>query len=93
MVGPFRRRETAKSAVEQRGVTVNLACEAPRISLDCYRYVAKGDPQNEQIAHWLVRLTDNSRNWGFERCYLYLCNVKGFEWNHKWVYRIYRELG
>jgi len=29
---------------------------------------------------------------GFGLCYLYLRNVKGFQWNHKRVYRIYREL-
>jgi putative transposase len=33
----------AKSAVEQRSITVKLACEAFRISQDCYRYVAKDD--------------------------------------------------
>ena len=82
----------AKSAVEQRGITVKLACEAFRISQDCYRYVAKGESQNELIAHWLVALTDNNRNWGFGLCFLYLRNVKGFVWNHKRVYRIYREL-
>jgi len=32
-----------------------------------------------QIAHWLAALTDNNRDWGFG-------------WNHKRVYRIYREL-
>ena len=81
-----------KSAVEQRGITVKLACDALRISQDCYRYAAKGDSQNELIAQWLVALTDNNRNWGFGLCFLYLRNVKGFGWNHKRVYRIYREL-
>ena len=48
--------------------------------------------ENERIADWLIRLTDNQRNWGFWLCYLYLRNVKGYLWNHKRVYRIYREL-
>ncbi len=29
---------------------------------------------------------------GFGLCFLYLRNVKGFKWNHKRVYRIYKEL-
>ncbi len=29
---------------------------------------------------------------GFGLCFLYLRNIKGFGWNHKRVYRIYREL-
>lgn len=29
---------------------------------------------------------------GLGLCYLYLCNVKGFKWNHKRVYRICQEL-
>ncbi len=37
-------------------------------------------------------MTDNNRSWGFELCYLYLRNVKNFKWNHKRIYRIYREL-
>jgi putative transposase len=46
------------------------------------------------MTKWLIgfRLTDNHRNWGFGLCYLYLRNVKGFRWNHKRVYRIYKEL-
>lgn len=46
----------------------------------------------KKIAEWLVRLTDNQRNWGFGLCFLYLRNVTGFGWNHKRVYRIYCEL-
>jgi len=37
-------------------------------------------------------LTQHQRNWGFGLCFLYLRNVKGFGWNHKRVYRIYRLL-
>ena len=44
------------------------------------------------LANWLIKLTDNHRSWGFGLCYLYLRNVKGFKWNHKRVYRIYKEL-
>ncbi len=40
----------------------------------------------------MIRLTDNHRSWSFGLCYLYLHNVKGFEWNHKRVYQIYKEL-
>lgn len=39
-----------------------------------------------------MRLTQNNRNWGFGLCFLYLRNVKGFCWNHKRVYRVYKEL-
>ena len=79
-------------AVAQHGVTINLACTAFGISETCYRYQAKRQAENEEIANWLDRLTDNNRNWGFGRCYLYLRNVKGFGWNHKRIYRIYRAL-
>ena len=47
--------------------------------------------ENLRIADWLTRLTYNQRNWGFGLCFLHLCNVKGLDWNHKRVYRIYRE--
>lgn len=40
----------------------------------------------------LIRLTDNNRSWGFGLSYLYLRNVKKYPWNHKRIYRIYREL-
>jgi putative transposase len=62
------------------------------ISQTCYRYQAKRSSENSEIADWLIRLTGNQRNWGFGLCFLYLRNVKGFGWNHKRVYRIYRAL-
>ncbi len=82
----------AKAAVAKYDVPISLACRAFGISETCYRYDAKRQEENDEIANWLVRLTDNNRNWGFGLCYLYLRNVKEKRWNHKRVYRIYREL-
>lgn len=82
----------AQEAVEQHGVSMRLACQAFVISETCYRYQPKLSGENAEIADWLIRLTHNQRNWGFGLCFLYLRNVKGFPWNHKRVYRIYREL-
>jgi len=92
VVKPSLRREMAKRAVMEKGITVRLACRAFGISESCYRYEPKLSEENEKIADWLIRLTHNQRNWGFGLCFLYLRNVKGFGWNHKRVYRIYREL-
>jgi len=92
VVKPSRRREMAKQSVADRGISIRLACDLFHVSQTCYRYEARQNAKNEQIAQWLVRLTDNKRNWGFGLCFLYLRNVKGFKWNHKRVYRIYREL-
>ena len=82
----------AKTAVERDGISVQLACKTFGISETCYRYEAKLSSENQQIADWLLRLTTTHKRWGFGLCFLYLRNVKGYRWNHKRVYRIYREL-
>lgn len=92
MVKPARRRELAHKAVTERSLSIRLACRAFNISERCYRYHPKLSGENEEIADWLLRLTQWQRNWGFGLCFLYLRNVKGYGWNHKRVYRIYREL-
>ena len=92
MVKPSQRREVAKWAVETRGASIRQACVDFTISQTCFRYQAKLVDKNAVVADWLVRLTHNQRNWGFGLCFLYLRNVQNFTWNHKRVYRIYREL-
>ena len=82
----------AVNAVKTKHVSVALACRTFQISETCYRYERKFDDENAEIADWLVRLTANRKTWGFGLCFLYLRNVKGYEWNHKRVYRIYCEL-
>src|SRR3546814_122418 len=87
-----RRRHTRCALVTGSSDVCSSDLDAFSISEKCYRYQAKLSSANQQIADWLLRLTHNQRNWGFGLCYLYLRNVKGFKWNHKRIYRIYREL-
>lgn len=82
----------AQRAVEKHGISIRLACSVFDVSESCYRYQSKLNGENAIIADWLLRLTTTHRRWGFGLCFLYLRNVQGFGWNHKRVYRIYREL-
>jgi putative transposase len=92
MVKPSRRREMAQHAVADRGLSIRVACAAFSISETCYRYQPKLSDENAEIADWLVQLTHNQKDWGFGLCRDYLRNVKGFDWNHKRIRRIYCEL-
>ena len=92
MIRPANRRALAEKAVATRGVSIALACRAFEVSETCYRYSPKLDDENEQIADLLLGLTKSKKTWGFGLCFLYLRNVQGHVWNHKRVYRIYRDL-
>jgi putative transposase len=82
----------ARRAVQGKGVSIKVACQAFQVSETCYWYQPRRKAENDVIAGWLIRLTENRRGWGFGLCFLYLRNVKGYLWNHKRVYRIYKEL-
>ena len=82
----------AVKAQSRRDLSIRLVCLAFSISETCYRYQPKLSDENAEIADWLLRLTETYERWGFGLCFLYLRNTKGFGWNHKRVYRIYREL-
>lgn len=92
MVKPSQRKEMALEVHEQYDLTISLVCDVFSISQTCYRYQPKLSTENEEIADWLLRLTSTHKRWGFGLCYYYLRNVKGYSWNHKRIYRIYREL-
>jgi len=82
----------ARNALAQYGLSIRLACETFDISETCYRYQPRLSDENAEIADWLLRLTQTYKRWGFGLCFLYLRNTKKFTWNHKRVYRIYKEL-
>ncbi len=82
----------ALKAVERHGISIRFACVCLGVSESCYYYRPKLSAENDRIADWLLRLTMANKRWGFGLCFLYLRNVQHFGWNHKRVYRIYREL-
>ncbi len=82
----------ARKVVSRNGISVRLACITFGISQTYYRYKAKGSSENAQSADCLLRLTQAHKRWEFGLCFLYLRNEKSHRWNHKRVYRIYREL-
>ena len=82
----------AQHAVQKHGISIRMACICFGVSESCYYYQPTLCSENALVADWLLRLTEAQKQWGFGLCFLYLRNVKHFEWNHKRVYRIYREL-
>ncbi|SDN93932.1 putative transposase [Vreelandella arcis] len=73
----------AQKAVNEKGVSICLACWIFSISETCYHFLAKLSSENAEIADRLIRLNRNQRNWDFGLSFLHLRNVKGFAWNHK----------
>lgn len=82
----------ATTAIIQLGMSQRFVCKTYGISLRCLRCKPVYAVENEEIADWLVRITDTHKRWGFGLCFDYLRNVQGFLWNHKRIYRIYRLL-
>lgn len=73
-------------------VSIKFACNCVGISESCYYYKPKLGDENDLVAKKLVQLTTEHKRWGFGLCYSYLRNVLNYKWNHKRIYRIYKEL-
>jgi len=76
----------------RQGLSERLLGAVVGMSVAGLRYEPKLIDENEVIADWLERLTQTYCTWGFGLCYWHLRNVKRFPWNHKRVYRIYKQL-
>ncbi len=92
MVRPSERKQMACNAHSKFGISIRFACSIFKISQGCFRYTRVSCQASKEIAQWMIRLTNKERRWGFGLCFDYLRNVLGKPWNHKKVYRIYREL-
>lgn len=49
-----------KEVVAGKRISIRLACDIFQVSETCYRYSAKKNAENEEIADWLMRLTDTT---------------------------------
>lgn len=66
------------------------ACVLTSISQGCFRYRSRRSPDDE-VVNRLLKLAAWKPRWGFGLMYDWL-RTKGFDWNHKRVRRVYREL-
>ena len=66
-------------------------CELLKISRTAYRYqpIKRDD---REIAEQLHLIAERKPRWGFKKMFHYLRN-QGYPWNHKRIYRVYREQG
>ena len=92
MVAPLRRKALACHYIKEHGISIRRACLIFNISVTCYYHKSVATDENQQIAHLLIELTEQNKNWGFGLCFLSLRNLMGLPYNHKRVYRIYYEL-
>lgn len=67
----------ALDALAHYPISERLACLIFDISQTCYRYKKKLSDDNQLIEEWLIKLTDEHRDWGFGLCFAYIRNVKG----------------
>ena len=76
----------------KKNISITTVCQIYSISKYYYYYQPKRSDDNELIARMLIELTTKYKRWGFKMCYYYIRNVKNYTYNHKRVYRIYKEL-
>lgn len=82
----------AVQIIKHRKISIRFACVCVGISESSYYYKPKLQDENDLVAEKLIKLTTDHKRWGFGLCYSYLRNVLNYKWNHKRVYRIYKEL-
>lgn len=77
--------------MEQHGLSERRACQLLNLSRSVYRYQALR-PADQPLEQELLTLAEHHPRWGFDKMADYLQH-QGQVWNHKRLYRIYRQLG
>lgn len=85
------RKQLAHEAIREHGMSERQACRVMGISRTAYRYQTQ-KRNDDQIMEQLRSIAEQKPRWGFKKMYDYLRN-QGYNWNHKKVRRVYREMG
>lgn len=76
--------------IQQHHVSQRQACQAVSLPRSSFAYQAK-KKNDEEVIEQLNILTEKHPSIGFWKCY-YRLRKKGFLWNHKRVYRVYKKM-
>lgn len=90
MVTPGERRDVARWATAEHALSRRRACRLVSISVGCYAYRSRRRPDDE-VVEVLTRLAEAKPRWGFGLMFDWI-RMNGHDWNHKRVYRIYKDL-
>lgn len=77
--------------MHEHGVSKRQACHAVQLPRSTYDYIPRIDFTGKMIAEKLQELVQSHPSIGFWMCYHRL-RLKGYEWNHKRVYRMYCQM-
>lgn len=90
---PPERRDAVAYLVAEHNMPIRRACPAVGLSRGAwYKPLADGLERDAEVIAALTTMTDEHRRWGFWKRYKRL-RQDGHGWNHKRVYRVYRQLG
>lgn len=79
-------------AMNQYGCSKTRACRLMKTSRSAYHYQPNKQKSDEQIKQELKQLANKYKRYGFKKMFNKL-KQRGFNWNHKRVYRVYCSLG
>lgn len=81
----------ARYAIETHQTSERRACHLSNLSRNAFRYIKKKSDDLE-VKSRLLQIAEEHPRWGFRKMAATL-RKQGKPWNHKKMYRIYRETG
>ncbi len=93
MVTPSAKRQAVQLMVQEHRVPIKRACKAAGLSRAAfYREPGGALERDGELIEALNGIVERNNRWGFWKCFDRL-RLSGRIWNHKRVWRVYRELG